>query len=253
MRFEGKIALVTGAASGIGAAVVQALATEGASVIAADINQELLQIQWGGQPRIRTAVLDVTDETQWAELFSNLEKLDILVASAGVSHASPLASMPLSDWRRVMAINLDGAFLAIRHAVGPMKANGGSIVLLGSASGIKVAPGASAYSASKAALRMLAKSAAVELKPDNIRVNTVSPAGVATPMWKTMDFFQKMVEEKGSEQAAWDALGGVDPQQPALHRMAFAEEIAKSVLFLCSGDAAGITGTDLVIDAGYTL
>ena len=252
MKFSGKTALVTGTASGIGAAVARELAAQGARVIAADINGKLLEAIWGNHPTVVTAELDVTNEANWIALFSGIEKLDMLIASAGISHAAPLKSMTLTDWRRVMAVNLDGAFLAVRHASEKMD-TGGSIVLIGSASGIKVAPGASAYSTSKAALRMFAKCAAVELKPRNIRVNTVSPAGVATPLWKTMDFFQDLVTKHGNEDAAWAALGGIDPNVPALHRMAFPEEIAKAVLFLCSDDAAGITGTDLVIDSGYSL
>ncbi len=252
MNFSGKTALVTGAASGIGAAVVWSLAGQGATVIAADINSTLLEATFKDHKTVITAPLDVTNEANWASLFSSIENVDILVASAGISHAAPIQSMSLTDWHRVMAINLDGVFLAVRHASQNMRA-GGSIVLIGSASGIKAAPGASAYSTSKAALRMFAKCAALELKPQNIRVNTVSPAGVATPLWKSMDFFQDLVTNHGSEEAAWAALGGIDPNAHALHRMAFPEEIAKAVLFLCSNDSTGITGTDLVVDAGFTL
>ena len=252
MNFSGKIALVTGAASGIGAAVVRELASQGSKVIAADINGKLLEATYGNHPTVITAPLDVTNEANWASLFSSIENLDILVACAGISHASPLQSISLADWHRVMAVNLDGVFLAVRHASQKMRAGGG-IVLIGSASGIKAAPGACAYSTSKAALRMFAKCAALELKPQNIRVNTVSPAGVATPLWKTMEFFHDLVTKHGSEEAAWAVLGGIDPSVHPLHRMAFPEEIAQAVLFLCSNDSAGITGTDLVVDAGYTL
>ena len=252
MKFSDKTALVTGAASGIGAAVARELAAQGATVIATDINRTLLEATFKSHPTVITAELDVRNEANWASLFSNIETLDILVASAGISHAAPLQNISLDDWHRVMAVNLDGVFLAVRHASQKMLI-GGSIVLIGSASGIKAAPGASAYSTSKAALRMFAKCAALELKPQNIRVNTVSPAGVATPLWKGMEFFQDLVTKHGSEEAAWAALGGIDPNVHALHRMAFPEEIAKAVLFLCGEDSAGITGTDLIVDAGYTL
>ena len=126
---------------------------------------------------------------------------------------------------------------------------GGAIVLIGSASGTKPVAGAAAYCASKAGLTMLTKVAALEAKPLGIRVNCLSPAGVATPMWKTMDFFSRFP----TEAEAWQALGGIDPEKSALERMAFPLEIAQAVLFLCGPAAAGITGIDLAVDAGYTL
>lgn len=234
MRFSGKTALVTGGNSGIGLAVKNALEHNGAHVVSADLR---------GEPRF-----DVTREADWDALDTVPE---ILVASAGVSYARPLAETRLVDWRNVLSVNLDGVFLAIRFGLRRMPP-GGTIVVIGSASGLKVAPGAAAYCTSKAAVRMLVRSAAAEAKPLGIRVNSVAPAGVVTPIWESMPFFQQLAEEKG-EEAAWDALGGRNPATPAIQRMAFPEEIAKAVLFLCSDESAGMTGADLVIDGGYTL
>jgi NAD(P)-dependent dehydrogenase (short-subunit alcohol dehydrogenase family) len=236
MQLAGRVALVTGASSGIGLAAAAELSARGAQVIATDIHN-----------------LDVTNENAWHHTLSDLPRLDILVHSAGISRARPLTETPLSEWREVLTINLDGAFLALRHALRLMiPRQSGSIILVGSASGIKPAAGAAAYCASKAALRMLAKTAALEARPHHVRVNTVSPAGVVTPMWKTMPFWDELVSRHGSEQAAWDALGGADPAAHPLDRMAFPEEIAKTIAFLASDDAANITAVDIVVDAGYT-
>ncbi len=233
---KGKMALVTGAASGIGFALVQALREQGAVVTGADIAD-------GADTK-----LDVTSEADWDRVMRTLPQLDLLILSAGISQASPLVDTSLADWRRVMAVNLDGAFLGVRAALRKMR-SGSAIVLIGSASGTKAVSGAAAYSCSKASLGMLTKVAALEAKPLGIRVNCLSPAGVATPMWKTMPFFA----EAPSEEAAWAALGGIDPDKNALERMAFAPEIAQAVLFLCGPAAAGITGINLPVDAGYTI
>lgn len=236
MNCAGKWALVTGAASGIGQACGAELQALGANVVATDLTD-----------------LDVTQEADWERVLGEMPRVDILVHSAGISHAKALPEMPLEEWRRVLAVNLDGAFLAVKHALRAMiPKRAGSIVLIGSASGVKPAADAAAYCASKAALRMLAKTAALEAKPHNIRVNTVSPAGVVTPLWKTMPFWHDLVKEHGGEEGAWKALGGADPAEHPLQRMAFPAEIAKAVAFLASDDAAHITATDLAIDAGYT-
>jgi NAD(P)-dependent dehydrogenase (short-subunit alcohol dehydrogenase family) len=236
MDCSGKWALVTGAASGIGQACSAELQARGATVVATDL-----------------ASLDVTKESDWVRTLSEMPRLDILVHSAGVSYATPLSDMALDDWRRVLSVNLDGAFLAVKHALRVMiPKRSGSIILISSASGTKPAPGAAAYCASKAGLRMLSRTAALEAKPHNIRVNTVSPGGVVTPMWKTMPFWDDLVRDHGSEEAAWSVFGGADPAEHPLHRMAFPAEIAKAVAFLASDDSAHITAADLAIDAGYT-
>lgn len=253
MCFADKIALVTGAASGIGRAVVAELAQRRAFVFAADIDVQgvhALATQLGNTTPL---TLDVTEEGAWQSAFQSIDRLDIFISAAGISHAQPTAEMTLSEWRRVMAVNLDGAFLGVRNALRIMiPRKNGTIVLIASASGIKAAAGASAYCTSKAGLRMFAKAVALECKEHGIRVNTVSPAAVATPMWSKMPFWHDLVAKHGSEEGAWEALGGISPDRHSLVRMALPEEIAKAVLFLASDESSHITGTDLVVDAGYT-
>jgi NAD(P)-dependent dehydrogenase (short-subunit alcohol dehydrogenase family) len=252
MRFAGKTALVTGAASGIGKAVVDAFLNAGAAVVAVDRDYPVAERKPPGP--LRTVHVDVTREADWEELSKTVAALDILVACAGVSDAEPILDMTLADWQRVMAVNLDGAFLSVKYGAKAMQQKkGGAIVLIGSASGTRAASGASAYCASKAGLRMLAKAAALEFKPQGLRVNCVSPAAVFTPMWQKMRFWDDLAAKHGGEEGAWKSLGGIDPATPSIQRMCFPEEIADAVLFLSSEESAHITGVDLIIDGGYTL
>jgi len=253
MSFADKTALVTGAASGIGKAIAEEFARRGAQVLAADLNVEGLRKLAQQSENVRVVALDVTDENAWQSAFESIDRLDIFISAAGISHAVSTTEMTLEEWRRVLAVNLDGAFLGVRSALRKMiPQKHGSIVLIASASGIKAAAGASAYCVSKAGVIMLAKAVALEYKEHGIRVNSVSPAAVATPMWTTMPFWKELVAKHGGEEGAWKALGGVDADAPSLQRMAFPEEVAKAVLFLASDEAAHITGVDLAVDAGYT-
>jgi NAD(P)-dependent dehydrogenase (short-subunit alcohol dehydrogenase family) len=197
--------------------------------------------------------LDVTAEADWqsaVELVLNRwGGLHVLVASAGISLGKPLTETSLEEWRKVMSINLDGVFLGLKHSIpGMAKSGGGSAVIISSASGIKAAAGAGAYATSKAALRMLAKTAALEGAKSAIRVNTILPGGVETPMWRTMPFFQDLIAQLGSEEAAFRALGAAAP----LERLAKPEEIADAIVYLASDESRFVTGAELVIDGGYT-
>jgi len=157
--------------------------------------------------------------------------------------------MELGDWQRVLAINLDGVFLGTKHAVRALRrAGGGSIVLVSSASGIKASAGASAYAASKAAVRQFARTVALECGAEGIRINTVLPGGVRTPMWRSMGFWQDLLREHGTEEKVWAALGAGTP----LKRFAEPEEIAQAILYLASDAAKFVTGAELVIDGGWT-
>ncbi len=254
-RIAGKIAMVTGAASGIGRAAALLFAREGARVAVADIDLAFAQtaadeITNEGSEAVAFQ-LDVTEESQWQsavrDVLNRWGRLDILINNAGISFAKPVEEMTLEEWRRVMAVNLDGVFLGTKHAAKAMR-EGGSIVNVASASGIKAGATASAYSSSKAAVRMFSKVAALELAERGIRVNSVSPGGVMTPMWEEMEFWQDLKKQAGSESAAWRAMAEGVP----LKRFAGVEEIARAILYLASDESSFVTATDLVIDGGYT-
>lgn len=265
MSFQGKVALVTGAGSGIGRAAALELASVGASVFVSDVDEAAARdvaavagdVAGGtsGNGHARRAMagrLDVTAEPDWSNavevVVDRWGRLDVVVANAGVSAASPITDTPIDEWQRVFRINLDGVFLGIRRAAPAIaRSGGGSIVVVGSASGTRAAPGAAAYSASKAAVGMLVRSAALELASDGIRVNAVSPSAVRTPMWRSMPFFQAMVDELGEEDA-WQALARGTP----LGRVAEPEEVARVIRFLASDDASYVTGVLLPVDGGYT-
>lgn len=261
---EGRIALVTGAASGIGAATARLLAEQGAVVWCADRDGEGAQRIAGqiadqigdqsGEPAVGCR-LDVTVEEDWESVFERLTAahghLDIAVHAAGIAFAAATVNTPFAEWRRVMAVNLDGVFLGTRHALRAMPETGGAIVNVSSAAGFKAAAGACAYSASKAAVCMFSRTVAKEYRDRGIpiRVNTVCPGGVKTPLWSSMPFFRDLVEKTGSEEGAYKALEAQDPGS----RFAEPEEIARAILYLVSDDARFVTGHDLVIDGGFIL
>jgi NAD(P)-dependent dehydrogenase (short-subunit alcohol dehydrogenase family) len=258
-RIGGKVALITGAASGIGRAVALLFAHEGASVAVSDYDEEgafsaVEEIQDTGGHAMACR-LDVTSEDDWTAAMERVlnawGKLDILVNNAGIAAGTPIDQMALEEWRRVMAVNADGVFLGTKHAIRAMRqGSGGSIVNLSSASGLKAAPGAAAYCASKAAVRLLSKAAALECaqQADGIRVNTVLPGGVSTPIWQNTDFWAELADASGGEAGAWAALA----QDVPLKRFAQPMEIAQAILYLASDEAQYVTGAELVIDGGYT-
>jgi NAD(P)-dependent dehydrogenase (short-subunit alcohol dehydrogenase family) len=252
-RVEGKVALVAGAASGIGRATAILLAEHGAAVWCSDRDADgaaTTARSVGG----KSAALDVTREADWEAVIAAVvredRRLNVLVNSAGISFACPVADMSLDDWRRVLLVNLDGVFLGTKHAIRAMRATGGSVVNVSSAAGLKAAPGASAYSTSKAAVCMFSRTAAKECADAGlpIRVNTVCPGGVKTPLWRTVPFFQELIAKTGSEDAAFQAMLA---NQPAGSRFADPEEIAYAILYLASDESRFVTGSELVIDAGF--
>jgi len=255
-RIRGKAALVTGAASGIGRATAVLFAREGGRVLLTDVDASGETVAGsirseGGEARFLRH--DVTDESSWAGAVGGaveaFGRLDILVNNAGISLAKPLGEMTLAEWRRLMAVNLDGVFLGTREAVRAMrKTGGGAVVNVSSASGLVGSPTASAYCASKGGVRLFTKAVALEVAGDGIRVNSVHPGGVKTPIWAKADFWPGLVARSGSEDAAFQALAGAAP----LGRLADPEEIAEAILYLASDASKFMTGSELVIDGGYT-
>ena len=247
IRFRDRVVLVTGGASGIGAAAATRFGAEGAIVYRADLRAD--------DDAAFDIALDVTDEQSWENAIRRIVGasggLDVLVNSAGVSFGAPIRETTLADWRRVLAVNLDGVFLGTKHALGAMSGRGGAIVNVSSASGVRPAAGASAYSTSKAAVGMFTRVAAKEcrdLRPP-VRVNAVAPGGVKTPLWNGMRFFTDLVAERGSEEAAYAALADM----AGLGRFAQPDEVAEAILYLASDAAAIITGVELLIDGGFVL
>jgi NAD(P)-dependent dehydrogenase (short-subunit alcohol dehydrogenase family) len=228
------------------------LAQEGASVAVTDINSEGAEQtvrEIGTTGSARPFQLDVTSDESWQAAIDKVlnvwGKLDVLVNNAGVSIAKPMTELSLAEWRSLMSINLDGVFLGTKHALAAMK--GGSIVNISSASGMKAAATASAYCTSKAGVIMLSRVAALEGAPDHIRVNTVLPGGVMSPLWQGQIWWQEMVSQQG-EEATWQALAENVP----LKRFAEPEEVAQAILYLASDESRFVTGTELVIDGGYS-
>jgi 3(or 17)beta-hydroxysteroid dehydrogenase len=258
-RVAQKVALITGAASGIGKASAILLAREGAKVAVADIDETggLAAADEIAAKGCAAAFysLDVTSERNWRlaldALIERWGRLDILVNSAGISFGKPISQMTLEEWQRVLTINLSSIFLGTKHGAEAMRrAGGGSIINVSSASGIKAAAGASAYCASKAAVHMFSRVAALECAQSgsNVRVNTVSPGGVMTPMWESMEFWQELKNQTGSDEASWQSMSGDVP----LKRFARPDEIAQAILYLASDESSFVTASDLVIDGGYT-
>jgi 2-keto-3-deoxy-L-fuconate dehydrogenase len=250
--FTDAIVLITGAASGIGAATATRLANAGVKkLILADRDEDRLRDFAFSLPCERQMMIgDVADEDLWAQ--EDLTGLTHAFVNAGIGAGGPIADLSFAEWRRVLSINLDGAFLTLQAAMRALKAGGkgGAIVLTASAAGVKAEPGIAAYGASKAAVIHLARIAAKEGAPDQIRVNAIAPGGVETPIWSDLPFFQDLVARHGSEEAAYAAMAAM---ATPLGRYAKPEEIAEQVAFLLSDKAAFITGTCLVTDGGYSL
>lgn len=256
-EFTGRVALVTGAASGIGAASARLLAERGARVVCADrdlsgVRAVAEAIERDGLAA-RPLYLDVTDEQAWDDALVSTGPestgLDVLVHCAGIAAARPLVETSLDEWRCVLAVNLDGSFLAVRAGMRSMRTRGGAIVLVGSASGTRPPAGAAAYATSKGALAVLARAAAKECRQVGlaIRINVVSPAGVKTPMWRSMPFFQDLVQAHGSEDAAYAAMEGPG------ERFVDARDVAQAIAFLVSDAAAHVTGVELSVDDGFVI
>ena len=244
MRLAGKVAMVTGGASGMGKSEATIFAREGARVVVADqLEAEGKEVAKAIGDAARFVKLDVTSESEWAAAIAYAErefgKLDILVNNAGISGTYQADLTNTEAWDRVMDINAKGVFLGMKHAQPAMqRAGGGAIVNISSISGFAGQQGVHmAYNASKGAVRIMTKTAAVQWAGDNIRVNSVHPG-----------FMPAMRTSVGSANPEWRAkvLRAVP-----MKREGRVEEVAHAVLFLASDEASYITGTELVVDGGF--
>lgn len=248
-RLAGQVALVSGAASGIGLAVARRLAEEGADVVGADVAFVAGAPGWSDGPDHGAApgssvCCDVTDPSACAEAVSAVlrhhGRLDILANVAGIGMSRRTVDVPVEEWRRTIDVNLTGAFLLSRSALPALLESRGVIVNMASVAGLRATPYNAAYCASKGGLIMLTKSMAIELAQDGVRVNAVCPASVDTP------FLRNFRLPEGADMALLSRASS------PMGRMVQPAEVAAAVAYLASDDAATVTGTTLVIDGGAT-
>lgn len=245
MKLNGKVAIVTGGASGIGEFTVREMVKEGAKVVIADLNDvlgnQLAQELNQGEKMATYVHVDVTNEDQVQLMvetaISQFGKLDILFNNAGIGSISPSADLSFEDWRKVLSVNLDGVFLVAKHAIKAMLKNGGgSIINTASILGHVGQAQTASYSAAKGGVVNLTRTLALEYAKNNIRVNAICPGYIETPLLSQLD------EEMKNYLISLHPLG----------RLGKPEEVAKAVVFLASDDASFITGTNLFVDGGYT-
>jgi NAD(P)-dependent dehydrogenase (short-subunit alcohol dehydrogenase family) len=246
--FAGRSALVTGAASGIGAACAKALAARGAArLVLVDVDGAGLDaLDLPGDVHRITG--SVADEALWQDIAGSLSGLDHAIVNAGIGAGGPIASISLAEWRRVMAVNLDGAFMTLAASLRAMEGKHGSVVVVSSTTGIKPVAGIGPYGVSKAAVAHMARIAALENAAKGIRVNAIAPGGVDTAIWESGEDFQRSVAAIGRE-ATMKAMAKTTP----LGRFATSEEMADTILYLLSDAASNITGHVMVSDGGYIL
>jgi NAD(P)-dependent dehydrogenase (short-subunit alcohol dehydrogenase family) len=246
MRFSAKSFLITGPASGIGRATAELIAGEGAArmILVDSDGARLEELSLGCESE--RLVGSVADPEFWAS--AEIGPIDHAVINAGIAGAGMIADLGFDEWRRILSVNLDGASLSLRATLRAMR-DGGSIVIVASAAGLKPEPGVGAYGASKAGVIQLARIAAKESAARGIRVNAIAPGGVDTPVWDAVPIFADRAREIGRDAAFAELAAMATP----LGRYATAEEIAEQIAFLLSHLAATITGSVLVSDGGYTL
>jgi len=244
-RLAGKVALVTGAAQGMGASHAAVFVEEGASVVIGDVQDDAataLADRLG--ERAAPVHLDVTDEGSWTDAVAFAERtfggLDVLVANAGIVRSNPIESTPLAEFRSVIDVNLIGVFLGMRAVVPAMRRRGGgSIVNIASIDGFVALPNVASYNASKFGVRGLTKTGAVELGAAGIRVNAICPGAIDTPMTAPRQ----------------TAVGTIDPKDGLanvpLRRVGSTREVSLLAVYLASDESSFCTGGDFVIDGGW--
>lgn len=247
MRLDGKVALISGGARGMGASESRLFAAEGAKVVLGDILEEDGRrveseiAEMGGEAVF--VYLDVTSESDWRKAVNvavdRFGKLDILVNNAGIFNRAFVHEQTEEDWDRVMDINGKGVFLGSKSVIPAMRdAGGGSIVNISSVAGLIGSAASTSYNASKGAVRLLTKSVAIQYAKEGIRCNSVHPGPIETPM---LDLVYPTPETREQRQNAIP-----------MGRLGNMEEVAKGVLFLASDESSYMTGSELTIDGGYT-
>ncbi|ATL32600.1 SDR family NAD(P)-dependent oxidoreductase [Streptomyces formicae] len=246
-RLEGKVALITGATGGIGAATAELFAREGARLVITDVAREPLRklarrVEAGGA-EVTTALLDVSSAREWEEVTALVRDrfgvLDVLVNLAGILDWPGIEDTREEVWDRVIDVNQKGTWLGMRAAMPLLRASGNaSVINTSSVLGLVGSGAAAAYQASKGAVRLLSKTAAVEYARQGVRVNSIHPGVIATPM------IQDLLDEQGDRQP--------DIRRTPMRRAGRADEVAPAILFLAGDDSSFVTGSELVVDGGLT-
>ncbi|KAB2752573.1 MULTISPECIES: SDR family NAD(P)-dependent oxidoreductase [Brucella] len=244
MRFGGKVAIVTGGASGIGEATVRAFVSEGANVVIADYSehgQQLANELAGGTERAIFVKTDVTDtkavQALIAKTVETYGRLDIMFANAGIAADGPIDELDETAWQKTIDINLTGVYLCDKYAIDQMRSQGGGVIVnCGSIHSHVGKSGVTAYAAAKGGVKLLTQTLAIDYGAQNIRVNAVCPGYIDTPLLKDIPDDKKQ------------ALVALHP----IGRLGRAEEVASVVLFLASDESSFVTGASILVDGGYT-
>jgi len=246
-RLSGKVALLTGATGGIGAATAEAFAREGADLVLTDLAETPLEqlahrcLAHGVD--VLTHPLEVADSAQWRDVLTAVKgrfgRLNVLVTLAGIQDWSGIEATTEQNWDRIIAVNLKGTWLGMRAVMPLMRSSGNaSIITVSSVLGIIGSGSAAAYQASKGGVRLLTKTAAVEYATQGVRVNSLHPGVVATPQ------IQDLLDEMGDQQP--------DVARTPMRRWAVPNEVAPAIVFLASDESSFMTGAELVVDGGLT-